>query len=165
MPVCNFVTYALLQGDSVIPVPRLLPVEQYLDYIRNRSVPALDNELLQIMERLWSSSAPVGSERLSMDLAPFLKQPLLKNGRSAERCPSCQVSLPISQHTPRDLGRHIFMVSIRDFMDPWTFHMKNVMKCCVNILTVDGRMIPFCAYNSVGYREQITKELITAQPQ
>jgi uncharacterized radical SAM superfamily Fe-S cluster-containing enzyme len=38
-------------------------------------------------------------------------------------------------------------------MDPWTFHMKNVMKCCVNILTADGRLVPFCSYNSVGYRE------------
>jgi uncharacterized radical SAM superfamily Fe-S cluster-containing enzyme len=32
MPVCNFVTYAFLQGDNVVPLPRLLPVEQYLDY-------------------------------------------------------------------------------------------------------------------------------------
>jgi uncharacterized radical SAM superfamily Fe-S cluster-containing enzyme len=165
MPVCQFVTYTLLQGDNVIPVPRVLPVEQYLDYIQNRSMPALDNELLQILERLWSSSAPVGSEHLSLDLATAIGQPLLGNSRSAERCPSCHAYLPISQHTPRDLGRHIFMVSIRDFMDPWTFHMKNAMKCCLNFLTVDGRMIPFCAYNSVGYREQVTKELITARAQ
>ena len=29
------------------------------------------------------------------------------------------------------------------------------MKCCVAELTPDGRAIPFCAYNSVGYREQV----------
>jgi hypothetical protein len=160
MPVCHFVTYALLQGDRVIPVPRLLPVEQYLDYIRNRSMPALDNDLLQILERLWSSSAQAGSEHLSLDLAAALSQPIMENSRSAGRCPSCHTGLPISRHAPRDLGRHIFMVSIRDFMDPWTFHMKNVMKCCLNFLTVDGRMIPFCAYNSVGYRERMTEELV-----
>lgn len=164
MPVCQFVTYALLQGDSVKPLPRLLPVEQYLDYLGNRSMPALDDELLQTLERLWSSSAQIGSEHLSLDVTAALRQPIMENSRSTERCPSCHASLPLSQHTPRDLGRHIFMVSVRDFMDPWTFHMKNVMKCCLNFLTVDGRMIPFCAYNSIGYREQITKELITAQP-
>jgi len=163
MPVCHFVTYTLLQGDSVIPVPRLLPVEQYLDYIQNRSMPDLDSDLLQILERLWSSSAPAGAEHLSLDLAAAMKPSLMENTRSAERCPSCHAHLPISQHTPRDLGRHIFMVSIRDFMDPWTFHMKNAMKCCLNFLTVDGRMIPFCTYNSVGYRERMTKELIAGQ--
>jgi len=160
MPVCHFVTYSLLQGDSVIPVPRLLPVEQYLDYLQNRSLPALDDDLLHLLEQLWSNSAPVGSDRLSSELVERLGQPTLESSYTSQRCPSCQTRLPISQHAPRDLGRHIFMVSIRDFMDPWTFHMKNAMKCCLNFLTPDGRMIPFCTYNSVGYRERITEALI-----
>ena len=159
MPVCHFVTYTLLQGDSVTPVPRLLPVEQYLDYLKNRSMPALDDELLHLLERLWSSSAPGRSDQLSFELAGMLGQPTLASSRTSERCPSCHAHLPISQHEPRDLGRHIFMVSIRDFMDPWTFHMKNAMKCCLNFITPDGRMIPFCTYNTVGYREQIAGQL------
>mgnify|MGYP006169206655 FL=1 len=36
--------------------------------------------------------------------------------------------------------------------------MKQVMKCCVGILVPDGRIIPFCAYNSVGYREEIREQ-------
>ncbi|MBM3143776.1 MAG: radical SAM protein [Chloroflexi bacterium] len=160
MPVCHFVTYAMIQGDSVLPAPRVLPVEQYLDYLQNRSVPAINEDLRQILERLWSSSTQVGSEGLYLDLAAALGETSLENSRAAERCPSCHTHLPINQHTPRDLGRHIFMVGIRDFMDPWTFHMKNAMKCCLNFLTPDGRMIPFCAYNSVGYREQVTAELV-----
>ena len=51
------------------------------------------------------------------------------------------------------------MINTRDFMDPWTFNVKNVMKCCVEFLVPDGRMIPFCAYNSVGYREQVAASL------
>jgi len=160
MPVCHFVTYAMLEGDSVIPVPRLLPVDQYLDYIQNRSVPAVNDELRNILERLWSSSAQVGSDQLAMDLVDALGRPALENTRTAGRCPSCHAHLPISQHTPRDLGRHIFMIGIRDFMDPWTFHMKNAMKCCINFLTPDGRKIPFCTYNSVGYRDEVVKELV-----
>jgi hypothetical protein len=33
------------------------------------------------------------------------------------------------------------------------------MKCCVEEITPDGRLIPFCAYNSVGYREQVRERL------
>jgi hypothetical protein len=51
------------------------------------------------------------------------------------------------------------MINTRDFMDPWTFSVKNVMKCCVEFLTPNGRMIPFCAYNTVGYREQVNQSL------
>ncbi|HEX6035778.1 MAG TPA: radical SAM protein, partial [Anaerolineales bacterium] len=162
MPVCHFVTYAMLQSDRVIPLPRLLPVEQYLDYLKNRSMPALNDELLRVLEGLWSSSASVGYEQLMPGLSEFLDNPASKGTRSDERCPSCHAHLPINEHSPRDLGRHIFMVSIRDFMDPWTFHMKNAMKCCLNFLTVDGHQIPFCTYNSVGYRERMVQKLIRA---
>ncbi len=44
-------------------------------------------------------------------------------------------------------------------MDPWTFNQKNLMKCCKEILLPDGKQIPFCAYNSVGYREQAREQL------
>ena len=36
--------------------------------------------------------------------------------------------------------------------------VKQLMKCCVEEITPDARMIPFCAYNSVGYREQVRAE-------
>jgi uncharacterized radical SAM superfamily Fe-S cluster-containing enzyme len=51
------------------------------------------------------------------------------------------------------------MINTRDFMDPWTFNVKNAMKCCVEFLVPDGRMIPLCTYNTVGYREQVAASL------
>ena len=78
---------------------------------------------------------------------------------AAARCASCHSHLPLSAHAPRDLAKHVFMINTRDFMDPWTFSVKNVMKCCVEFLTPDGRMIPFCAYNTVGYREEVNAQL------
>lgn len=47
------------------------------------------------------------------------------------------------------------MIVIQDFQDPYTLNVKQLMKCCVEQITPDGRLIPFCAYNSVGYREQV----------
>ena len=61
------------------------------------------------------------------------------------------------------LKDHIFQIAIKDFMDAYTFSVKQVMKCCVGILVPDGRAIPFCAYNSVGYREQIREQLTLEQ--
>jgi hypothetical protein len=182
MPTCNFVTYALLDGDAVTPITRMLEVDQYLDYLKNRTLPGLNDELLHTLERLWSSSAKVGSDQAAMEIHQSLNGrhpspvlPRLKDGgtppaggfarvgdggRAADRCSACHAHLPLSAHAPRDLARHIFMVNTRDFMDPWTFNVKNVMKCCVEFLLPDGRMIPFCAYNSVGYREQVTTTLM-----
>src|SRR5437660_10229427 len=112
MPTCNFVTYALVDGGTTTPITRILDIDLYLDYLKNRTLPRVSDDLLKILERFWSSSAPVGSDRAAAD-----------------------------------------------FMDPWIFNVKNVMKCCVEFLVPDGRMIPFCAYNSVGYREQVAAQL------
>lgn len=56
----------------------------------------------------------------------------------------------------------MFGIMLQDFLDPWTFNQKNLMKCCKEILLPDGKQIPFCAYNNVGYREQARAQL-TAQ--
>ena len=61
------------------------------------------------------------------------------------------------------LKDHIFQITIKDYMDSYTFDVKQVMKCCDGTLTADRRAIPFCAYNSVGYREEIREQLILEQ--
>jgi uncharacterized radical SAM superfamily Fe-S cluster-containing enzyme len=51
-----------------------------------------------------------------------------------------------------DLGAQadrMFMVILQDFMDPWTFNQKNLMKCYKEFLLPGGKQIPFCAYNGV----------------
>ena len=181
-PTCSFVTYALLDGDAVTPIPRLIDVERYLDVLENRTLPRLGDDLVRMLQRLWSASAAVGSGQVAAGVRRLLLGSLkaearrrsearlvdlLTNperapvkGRASKRCPACQSHLPLSAHAPRDLGRHVFMVSVRDFMDPWTFDIRDVMSCCVSFLVPDGRIIPFCAYNSAGYREQVTQALM-----
>jgi len=167
MPTCNFVTYAMIDGDIVTPITRILDISNYLNYIKNRTLPALNDDLLITLERLWSGSAKVGSDEAAQDITNMLegksigsnRHGSIETTRAGQRCTSCHAHLPLSEHTPRDLGRHVFMINTRDFMDPWTFNVKNAMKCCVEFLVPDGRMIPFCTYNTVGYREQIAASM------
>jgi uncharacterized radical SAM superfamily Fe-S cluster-containing enzyme len=166
MPTCNFVTYAMLDGDAVTPITRVLDINTTLDYVKNRTMPRINDELLHVLERLWSSSAKVGSDQAAAEVTAIAPLAPATPGarpvsRADARCPSCHSHLPLSDHTPRDLARHVFMVNTRDFMDPYTFNVKNAMKCCVEFLVPDGRLIPFCSYNSVGYREQIAASLKT----
>jgi uncharacterized radical SAM superfamily Fe-S cluster-containing enzyme len=39
------------------------------------------------------------------------------------------------------------------------------MKCCKEFLLPGGKQIPFCAYNSVGYREQARRQLYAMEPE
>ena len=141
-PTCNSVTYVLIEGETVLPLPRVLNVEDYLDYVTNRAVPDLSGDIKAALEGLWSSSAVPGSTKSAQQFALS--------------CAACNVSdgLDLAAFT-----KNIFMIMLQDFMDPWTFNQKNVMKCCKEILLPDGKQIPFCAYNSVGYREQAREQL------
>ena len=69
---------------------------------------------------------------------------------------ACGINLP---EAVKDLPDRTFMIVIQDFQDPYTLNVKQLMKCCVEEITPDGRLIPFCAYNSVGYREQVREQM------
>ena len=146
-PTCQVNSYVFVDGDKTVPLPRMLDIDQYLDYITNRALPKPTNskDVQAALEKLWSASAVPGTE----DTA------------SQFEC-ACGPGLDLGYELSH-LKDHIFQIAIKDFMDPWTFSVKQVMKCCVGILVPDGRIIPFCAYNSVGYREEIRDQLVSEQ--
>ncbi len=147
-PTCNSVTYAFVDGDRVTPLPRILDVGNYLDYIANRVVPDFGLEVRRVLEGLFSSAAVPGSEK-SVEQFAF----------------SCEVCGLAEGFTVGDLAEHMFMIMLQDFMDPWTFNQKNLMKCCKEFLLPGGKQIPFCAYNNVGYREQARAQLTAMEPE
>jgi uncharacterized radical SAM superfamily Fe-S cluster-containing enzyme len=141
-PTCSACTYAFVDGDEVIPIPRVLNVDDYLDFITNRTFPDLSAELQSVLESLWSMAAVMGSEKTTSNLS----------------CVACNINLPLPSDT-KLLRERFFMVQVHGFMDEHNFDAKRLMKCCIHQLLPDGRAVPFCAYNNLGYREQIRKEL------
>ena len=146
-PTCQVNSYAYVDGDQVTPLPRLLKIDDYLDYITNVALPRLPEaeQIQAALEGLWSASAVAGSEKTA--------------GQFQCAC-GPGLELPYSVNHLKD---HIFQIAIKDFLDAYTFNVKQVMKCCVAVLVPDGRAIPFCAYNSVGYREQVRDRLNAQQ--
>ena len=142
-PTCQVNSYVYVDGDTTTPLPRMLDLEEYLDYITNRALPKTPNAAVikEALEGLWSASAVAGTEKTA-DQFQCACGPGLETGFG-----------------PGHLKDHIFQIAIKDFLDPYTFNVKQVMKCCVGILVPDGRVIPFCAYNSVGYRETIREQM------
>ena len=135
-PTCRSMSYSLVDDGSLIPFTRLLEIDDYLDYVSNRVTP--DPEIQQALERMFSSSATPGAERALL------------------ACDSCGIDLPTALE---DLRAKVFMIVVQDFQDPYTLNVRQLMKCCVEEITPDGRLIPFCAYNSVGYREQVREQM------
>jgi uncharacterized radical SAM superfamily Fe-S cluster-containing enzyme len=145
-PTCRSITYLLTGGEpgnrTVVPVPRLLNVEDYLDYVTNRVMP--DPAIREALERLWSASAVMG--------AATTEEKLRVAAAALDCADACGIDLP---DAVKDLSDSAFMIVVQDFQDPYTLNVRQLMKCCVEEITPDGRLIPFCAYNSAGYREEV----------
>lgn len=137
-PTCRSIGYALVDGGDVLPITRLVDPEEYLDYVSNRVMP--DMRIRSALEKLYSASAIPGTAQMTEQL----------------ECATCGIDLPAAL---RDLSQKAFMIVLQDFQDPYTLNVKQLMKCCVEEITPDGRLIPFCAYNSVGYREQVRERM------
>ena len=137
-PTCRSATYALYDGEDLVPLPRLVDVDRYLGFVTNRAVP--DLEVAAALSGLFSASAAGGTERTGDRL----------------ECVACGVGLPDELQRIAARG---FMVVAQDFQDEWTLDVGKLRKCCVGEIVPDGRIIPFCAYNAAGYREQVRADL------
>lgn len=111
-------------------------------------VPDFSLEIKTALEGLWSSSSVAGSSKSFQQLAL-----------------SCQACGLPENLTVRDIAKSMIMIMLQDFMDPWTFNQKNLMKCCKEFLLPGGKQVPFCAYNTVGYREQARAQLNAMEPE
>ena len=143
-PTCRSATYAYVENGEVTPLPRVVDVDKYLDYIANRTLPDIQPEILEALEGLWSAASVPGTEAAARRFD----------------CAACNFSF--SNETAY-LKSHVFMIVVQGFADAYTMDLKALMKCCIGELVPDGRIIPFCAYNTVGYREKVRRALIAGQ--
>ncbi len=129
-PTCSSATYVYVDDNGVLPLPRTVKVEDYLDYFKNRTVVDIDKVVQEAFESLYSASSVPGSEKMIESY-----------------CTVCGIPFNLGE-----LKNKVKMIMIQPFPDPYTFNVKQVMKCCVHELLPDGRIIPFCAYNNL-YRK------------
>jgi hypothetical protein len=137
-PMCTAATYAYVRDGTVTPVTRLVPVEAYLDYVANAAMPVLSEtfrrdaeEMREVLLRLYSKGSPPGSARQA-DAFLCACEPLLSEFEQVD-----------------DLPDHLFAVTIEGFMDRWTFDVSRAVRCCIQEALPDGRIVPFCVYNTL----------------
>jgi uncharacterized radical SAM superfamily Fe-S cluster-containing enzyme len=142
-PTCCSLTYAFVTGDRkkhIKPVTRYIDVRKYLDYFKNTlcidARDILNEAIYHSVDRLWSASA-------SLRLVEVLKD--------FSRC--CGIKFKPGQGPDplQQIPGKPLRIVIKPFMDAFNYDLKRAKKCCVHILTQDGRMVPFCNYN-IFYR-------------
>ncbi|MBI4872983.1 MAG: radical SAM protein [Candidatus Riflebacteria bacterium] len=140
-PACFCLTFLLAtEGGGWLPIKRVLPVDDYLDLIRNRSYidPQGDNvdRMRGLLYELWSGPValvPAGAAALRT-----IKHLLREIDAAAPATP---------KRTVRIAERRMKSVFIHQFMDAETFDLSRARRCCSVYPKEDGRFYPACVYN------------------
>jgi uncharacterized radical SAM superfamily Fe-S cluster-containing enzyme len=139
-PSCFGLTYLLKTDEGLVPFPRFIEIDKYLEVIANRGTIRPDatfqGALKAAIDQLWSAAGqtPDGDRVLrTLKRALRLMYP-------EERVLELEERL----HIGEGLVKTIF---IHAFMDEHTFEVDRIKKCCTHYALPDGRLMPGCAYN------------------
>jgi uncharacterized radical SAM superfamily Fe-S cluster-containing enzyme len=136
---CGMATFLVFDGDgSPRPITKVLDIDSF-------------TEALEEVCDLYALRKAFAGTRSKMKLGLALR-------KSKERA---VIQDLISSLLRRgDYGslakimEHVIMLGMMHFMDPWNFDIERLKSCDIHYGTPDGRIIPFCAYNTL-YRSEV----------
>jgi len=139
-PHCGMATYAFVEGDDLIPINRYGNVDKFIKSLEKVYEEAKKGHKKKAKLRLVGALRHIKFGLLRKSLLP-----ILKTG---------------SYESLGDLHRKMLLISSMHFMDPYNFDLERVQRCCIHYAVPDGRIIPFCAMNSI-HRTKIEEKLGT----
>jgi len=162
-PACFALAFYLKGEDGrFLPIKRMVSPERYLGLIQNRAIFGTDADSFQqvtdAVYDIWAGLPPIVNNRLTPQTGgcepgspcgcnPFLSEQALKAVRAL------LVSATAGGYSPRkamETGeRSVKSIFIHQFMDPDTFDLARVRKCCQVYPQPDGRLMPACVFNNL----------------
>jgi len=137
-PHCGMATYVFIEGDKMVPINRYVNVDKFID----------------TMNKIYADAKKGNTKKAKVRLLGLLRH--IKFGLLRKYL------LPIVKSGSYDslgaLHRKMLLISSMHFMDPYNFDLERVQRCCIHYAVPDGRIIPFCAMNSI-HREKVEKEM------
>jgi uncharacterized radical SAM superfamily Fe-S cluster-containing enzyme len=150
-PHCGLATYLYVDEKGVAtPLPRFIDVENLFNEIRQL---ALDTEGKMIKKTALIKAFNLIRKNFKKDKAP--------KGLSATKFLSQLegVFSTTDKKATAEISWGLIMVGGMHFQDLYNYDIERVKRCVIHYVVPDGRLIPFCAYNTgPEYRKEIEKK-------
>lgn len=151
---CGAATYVFVTDEGMVPINKMVDVDTFFESI----------------EKMEAKLAKGGSLNKYVTLVEGVKD-LYTSTRKAEQKNTAEFLKLIGKtlvlqnfEALREFHWNALFIGTMHFMDNYNYDLCRVERCCIHYATPEGRLIPFCTYNSGPvYREQVWKAF--AQPQ
>jgi uncharacterized radical SAM superfamily Fe-S cluster-containing enzyme len=146
---CGAATYVFVQDRKIVPINRMVDVDRFFESIE------------KMAERL-KKGGTINKYAALLEGVKDLREAVKKSeaGNITEFWKLIAKAL-ISQNFEalRDFHWNALFIGTMHFMDRYNYDVSRVQRCCIHYATPDGKLIPFCTYNSGPvYREKIWKK-------
>ena len=139
-PNCFGMAVALRTRGGLIPVSRYFPRYENWDSIEARQLIEDFSDTINgpqaISEAIHWLTSDQRIEEILKDLDDDEVDGLLD-------------SLIQAQETGGNFWDQLLTISIKPFMDAWTYDQDRIDQCCVHILDQDGNPVSFCEFNAI----------------
>ena len=137
---CGIATYMFVKDpNTIIPVTRFVDVEPLFD------------ELYELAKRAEGKRIKAFSKLQAFRLLrKYLKKDQMPKGMSSVDFLRSLRGV-LSESTKSELAKfswQMMYVGAMHFMDSYNYDIERVKRCMIHYTTPDGKIIPFCAYNS-----------------
>lgn len=148
-PFCGAATYIFKVNDEIISINDFIKTEGFLSYMKK--IAKNDDAKANFFEKLKYLKTFSDINRRfviknkipeEMDLIALLKRVLIDGRFDAFG----------------EFPKNSLFIGTMHFQDQFNMDLDRTKRCVIHYATPDGRLIPFCTYNSLGYRQQIEKK-------
>ena len=145
---CGAATYVFVRDKKIVPINRIIDVDRFFD-----SIERLTAQL--------ESAGTISRKMVALNGIRELYGSIKKNEDGGRELWKSLGKALISHNydSLRDFHWNALFIGSMHFMDNYNYDAERVSQCCIHYATPDGKLIPFCTYNSGPvFREQIWKK-------
>jgi 7,8-dihydro-6-hydroxymethylpterin dimethyltransferase len=154
-PNCHSLSYAYRKDGQVVPMARFIDVRRHLDLLAN-GITFNRPRARQLIEKYLGRQGCCGGNcngangDQQASLAGIRLDPIVTPLRTGD--PEHLAGDFFARALKEDLSpADVFRITITSFLDPYTFDLRRLMKCCTHFVLHIGHVVPFFA-NNVLYR-------------
>ncbi len=143
-PHCGTGTYVYVENGKMNPITRFIDVEGFMEHIQELTLNG--NKWGKSIGKIKREASLVASMPRYIDTAGVPKSVNVSKFLTA-------VIRDGSSQAIKEFHRHTLFIGAMHFMDLYNMDIERVKRCGVHYATPDGRIIPFCTYNTIHRAE------------
>lgn len=144
-PCCGAATYTYRFNGGLIPITRFLDVEGLLEKIR-KEVGGFDGSSIGKLKM---------KGMILKDLPKFIDETRVPRDLNITRT-LLSVFVNGTRESLTEFHNRTLFLGVMHFQDAYNMDLERLQRCGVHYATPDGRIIPFCSYNTI-HRKTIEK--------